>query len=115
MLVHHLIFQGKQEDFAFLGARDEAVTYRQLQSDVAAYRNFFYAQGVREGENVGLFSKNCVEFVYSYLAIVSLGAVVVPLNFQLTEQEAAYILQDAQVKHLVTERDMDLPVTRLVF
>ena len=115
MLVHHLIFQGKQEDFAFLGARDEAVTYRQLQSNVAAYRNFFYAQGVREGENVGLFSKNCVEFVYSYLAIVSLGAVVVPLNFQLTEQEAAYILQDAQVKHLVTERDMDLPVTRLVF
>lgn len=106
MLVHQLIFQGADSDLAFRGK--DNVTYRQLREEVASYRGFFFRSGIREGDNVGLFARNSVEFVYSYLAVVSLGAVVVPLNYQLTARETAYIVKDAQMKHLVTAEPLDL-------
>lgn len=108
MLVHEII----QQDFihhnhiVFLG--EKPVTYGELSNTVANYRNFFYQQGIRPGENVGLCSKNCVEFIYSYLAITSLGAVIVPLNFQFVPREIAYILFNANIKKLITMTILDL-------
>ncbi len=112
MLIHQLIYQGLPEAIAFAG--QSPVTYSQLQQHVEKYRNFFYHQGIREGENVGLFSRNSPEFVYSYMAIISLGAVVVPINFQLTAREIAYIASDAKMKHIVTYTPLDLPLQQLV-
>ena len=42
------------------------------------------------------------------MAIASLGAVVVPFNFQLTAHEVAYIVKDAQMKYLVTNEPLNL-------
>lgn len=106
MLVHQLIHQGKSDRAAFCGK--ENVSYRQLQEKVAAYRSSFAQAGIRPGDNVGLFSRNSVEFVFSYMAIAGLGAVVVPLNFQLTVREIAYIVKDARMKHLVTAERLPL-------
>ena len=100
MLVHQLIYQGKTSDVAFHTL--EKITYDQLQKNFATYRDYFYAQGIRAGENVGLFSRNSAEFVYCYMALSSLGAITVPMNFQLTPREVAYIVKDAQMKRLVT-------------
>lgn len=123
MLVHELIFKGNVSDPAFRFPRQ--VSYGQLQSEYIRYRNYFYAKGIRSNQNVGLFSRNSVEYVYCYLALASLGAVVVPLNFQLTGREIAYIVKDAQMTHLITmetlplENDLaqygyDTPVEQLV-
>jgi long-chain acyl-CoA synthetase len=106
MLVHQLIHQGKSDHAAFCGKGN--VSYHQLQTEVAAYRSIFAQAGIKPGDNVGLFSRNSVEFVFSYMAIASLGAVVVPLNFQLTAREIAYIVKDAQMKHLVTAEHLSL-------
>lgn len=106
MLVHQLIHQGTGDKVALYGK--ETITYDKLQTETAAYRDYFYQAGIRQGDNVGLFSRNSVEFVFSYMAIASLGAVVVPLNFQLTAREIAYIVKDAQMKHLVTAERLSL-------
>ena len=106
MLVHQLISRGKSSNIVF--HTSDPVTYNQLQNEFVAYRNYFYAQGIRIGENVGLFSRNSAEFVYCYMALSSLGAVVVPLNFQLTAREIAYIVKDAQMKHLVSMEALDI-------
>ena len=106
MLVHQLISRGKSSNIVF--HTSDPVTYNQLLYEFVAYRNYFYAQGIRIGENVGLFSRNSAEFVYCYMALSSLGAVVVPLNFQLTAREIAYIVKDAQMKHLVSMEALDI-------
>ncbi|MBP1763433.1 MAG: o-succinylbenzoate--CoA ligase [Firmicutes bacterium] len=107
MLVHQLMYRGAAEQVALYGGQQE-ITYGQLQKQVILYRDFFYQQGVRPGENVGLFAKNSIEFIYSYLAITSLGAVVVPLNFQLVAREIAFIVQNSQMKTLITMGHLEL-------
>lgn len=106
MLVHQLIQQGQDEQVALFGKTQ--ATYRQLREQVDRYRAFFFQQGVRRGDNVGLLSKNSAEFIYSYMAIASLGAVVVPVNFQLVPREIAYIIKDARIKVFVTMAKYDL-------
>lgn len=100
LLVHDLMQQGAPDDTAFYGKVN--VSFAGFQEQVKKYRNYFYISGVRAGDNVGLFSRNSIEYVYSYMAIVSLGAVVVPINFQLTARETAYIVKDAQMQRLIT-------------
>lgn len=104
--IHELINLGLDDQIAFYDKKP--LTYRQLRSEVAAYRQYFYNQGIRGGDNVGLFARNSVEFIYSYMAVVSLGAVIVPLNFQLTAREVAYIIQDAAIKCLITREQLPL-------
>jgi len=106
MLVHQIINHANSDQIAFLGLSN--LTYGDLQIKVTQYRNFFYQQGLRPGDNIGLFSKNSVEFIYSYLAVVSLGAVIVPLNFQLVPREIAHIIQDANIKILITMSELEL-------
>jgi len=106
MLVHQLIFQGDQDSVAFHGATE--VSYKKLQTQVVCFRNYLYNAGVRSGENVGVLLHNLPEFVYAYMAIASLGAVVVPINYQLTPQEVAFIVKDARIKNLVAAKKIEL-------
>ncbi len=108
MLVHEIIQQNSIHDNQVVFLGEKPITYGELSNAVTNYRNFFYQQGIRPGENVGLFSKNCVEFIYNYLAITSLGAVIVPLNFQFVPREIAYILHNANIKKLVSMTILDL-------
>jgi len=106
MLIHQIINHADSDQIAFLGLPN--ITYGDLQQKIIQYRNFFYQQGLRPGEHVGLFAKNSIEFIYSYFAVVSLEAVVVPLNFQLVPREIAYIIKDANIKMLITMSELEL-------
>lgn len=106
MLVHELVYRGEIDKRVFAGKHD--VTYGQLQERVRRYAAYFYRWGVRPGDRVGLLARNSPEFVYSYLAVVSLRAAVVPINFQLVAPEIAYIVQDSGMRTLVTMGRLDL-------
>lgn len=107
MLVYELIQQGTDEKIA-LYERDAKYSYAQLKEKVYQYRNFLYDRGIRPNDNVGLFAKNSAEFIFSYLAVVSLGGSVVPLNTMLTSREASFILTDAQARYILTDKDLQL-------
>ena len=113
MLVHEIINRGHDADIAIVD-EGRRTTYAQLKRDIKRYRNHLHALGVRQGDRVGIFSRNSAEFIFAYFAVTSLGAINVPINFQLSPRETAYILQDAGVKHLLTYEqivfDEEIPV-----
>ena len=57
--------------------------------------------GVAKGDRVALLLMNGIEYGESFFAIAKLGAVCVPLNWRLTPEELAFILDDAGAKVLV--------------
>lgn len=84
------------------------VTYGELEQKVDHWARFLQARGLRPGERVGLFSRNCSGFVMAYLAVIRAGGVIVPLNFQLAPREVAYILKDAGIRFLISRQPLDL-------
>ncbi len=60
-------------------------TYKELDKKVAAFRGVLSENGVKQGSLVGIYMPNCIDFVKSYLAITTMGAVAVLLPPQLND------------------------------
>jgi malonyl-CoA/methylmalonyl-CoA synthetase len=85
---------GTRTDLTYAGLFEES---RRLAAGLRA-------RGLRRGDRVAFFLGNRPEFVTAYLAVVSLGAVMVPLNLAYRRREIAHILGDAGPRLLLTER-----------
>ena len=103
MLLDELLQQGSPERAAII-TKNKCVTYKELWEKVASYRDDLYENGVRHGDKVAVLSHNSEYYIYAYFAIASLGAIVIPLNYQLRPREIAYILQDAKAVCMLTEK-----------
>lgn len=107
MLFYEIINKHPADSPALI-CQDKMLTYGQLRTEITLWAAHLQSHGVRKGDKVGLFSKNCSEFVIAYLAIIKAGGVVVPFNFQLAAPEVAYIVQDADMKVMVTRQKLEL-------
>ncbi len=61
------------------------------------------ALGVKPADRVGLWLKNCPEFISSLFAVLQSGAVVVPINNFLKLEEVDHILADAGIDVIITD------------
>ena len=80
------------------GDRYQQYTYRQLLRQIASVAQLLSHRGIKKGDCVALLSENRPEWMFVYLATVSLGAVIVPLDAQLTEKEVAILLASSEAK-----------------
>ena len=62
--------------------------------------------GVQPGDRVGIWLKNCPEFIPALFGILQVGAVVVPINNFLKPDEVQYILGDAGIDLVLTDGDL---------
>jgi long-chain acyl-CoA synthetase len=63
--------------------------------------------GVRRGDRVGIWLRNCPEFVPALFGILRIGAVAVPINNFLKPPEVSFILADAGIDVLIVDESMD--------
>jgi long-chain acyl-CoA synthetase len=61
---------------------------------------------VKPGDRVGLWLKNCPEFIPSLFGILHAGAVVVPINNFLKPDEVNFILGDADISVVITDGEL---------
>lgn len=67
--------------------------------------------GVTKGDRVIVQSPNCPEVLMSFSAVWRLGAVIVPINYLVGDEETAYIYQDSGAKIIISKKDF-LPKIR---
>ncbi len=61
---------------------------------------------VKAGDRVGIWLKNCPEFIPVLFGILEAGAVAVPINNFLKADEVNFILRDAGIDVLVTDMEL---------
>lgn len=83
------------------GDTGESVSYAELSRRVSELAGGLRTHGIRRGDRVALLMENSIEFIAVLLAVSSLGAVVVPLNYRLSATEVAFILKDSGALMLV--------------
>ena len=76
------IIDGHAADHVAVISRGVETTYGQLRDQVARVRGGLAHLGVGRGDRVAVLCGNGLYFVETYLAVLGLGAVVVPLNPQ---------------------------------
>jgi long-chain acyl-CoA synthetase len=83
-----------RRDALVLGAR--RITYEQANDEANQVANLLKERGVVLGDRVAVCCPNIPEFAIIYYGILKAGAVVVPLNVMLKEDEITYHLQDSE-------------------
>jgi long-chain acyl-CoA synthetase len=81
---------------------DEKISYTEVLANANKLASFLSQKGVKENDKVALFLRNSPEFIYAIFAVSKLGAIVVPINTFLKEDELSYILEDSGASVIIT-------------
>ena len=76
-------------------ATDKKYTYRELIYIADRLANALIQLGVKKGDQVGIMTGNCPEFLFCVLGIMETGAIVVPINPLLKESDVAHIVRES--------------------
>ncbi|MBL8317746.1 MAG: acyl-CoA synthetase [Burkholderiaceae bacterium] len=82
---------------------DTTWTWQAFDAVVSRVAAGLQAEGVAAGERVAVLARNSHGFAALRFALARIGAVLVPVNFMLNADEAAYILRHAGAKMLAVD------------
>ncbi|MEU1184608.1 AMP-binding protein, partial [Streptomyces sp. NPDC005820] len=110
ILDYHLT---QRPDAVVVTQDDRRLTVRGLHERVNRLAAGLTEWGVGRGDVVALLLYNRPEFIELVHATNRIGAVFLPLNYRLSEEEWAYILEHAEAKVIVTEPEFLRPTDRI--
>ena len=93
-------------DETFIVYEDEAWTFAEVMQDVDALGYALVNRfGVVPGDRVGIAMRNYPEWIISFAAILSIGAISVSMNAWWTEQELEYAVNDAELSVMIGDSE----------
>ena len=93
--------------------RQEQISFVQLRDRVFALGAGLLKLGVVPGDKVAIYLPSWPEYVLSYLAIWSVGACSVPMDFMFTEDEILSCLSHSEAKILITKHKANISFAAL--
>ncbi|RKR74386.1 long-chain-fatty-acid--CoA ligase [Frondihabitans australicus] len=85
----------RHHDRTALHFMGQQISYGQLWDETRAYAGALRARGVGRGDRVALMIPNVPDFCRAYYAVLSLGAIVVPIHLLFKAEEIEYVLKDS--------------------
>ncbi|HPN88653.1 MAG TPA: AMP-binding protein [Candidatus Omnitrophota bacterium] len=101
---------GEKSGFIFKG---KEVSFRTIEEKTIKLANILKTLGVQKADKIAIFLPNCPEYAYSYLACFCLGAVGVPLDFMLKNDELISCLEHSESKVLVAVEKNDVDFNQI--
>lgn len=100
-----LSLQGRAGEPAleWLGA---TYTFADIDARSSRMAQLLQSRGLGQGDRLGIYLANCIEYIDLYLACLKLGVIAVPINILYRERELSHILNDAQPKLLITSAEL---------
>lgn len=97
--------------------QDQVISFAELNHHVLQLAVYLQSKGIKSGDKIAFYLPNSPEYVYSYLASFYLGAVGVPLDYMLKEDELTSCLNHSESKLLIAKRrkgvDLDLVLNKV--
>lgn len=85
---------------------DEKLTYDELNERANRLAHYLISQGVNSGQIVAVMSERNVFWLTSLLAILKCGAIYVPIDPNLPDERATFVLNDCAATCLITQETL---------
>ena len=99
----------------FGDSRWQSVSWRQFSATVNQVSNALLNLGVRVQENLGVFSQNTVQYLFTDFGAWGVRAVTIPFYATSSEQQIQFMLTDAKVRILFVGEQDQYDKARRVF
>lgn len=86
--------------------KDQTTSYLQLDNISNCIARALLDQGVKPGDRIGIYLDECPEMISGILAILKCRACYVPMADSFPMERVQMILEDAEIKVLLTKRHM---------
>ena len=96
----------KDPDKVFLYFGEQQVTYKEFDENVNRAANAFLSLGLQKGDRVCFFLPNCPEYLYGWLGLAKIGAILVPINTNYKTEEMRYILDHSEANTLLVHASL---------
>src|SRR5580704_688788 len=93
---------------------DSEVSYAGLEARCNQLAHYLAGHGVGPGDHVGVYGRNSIELVATFLACYKLRAIAVNVNYRYVEDELRYLFTEAELKGLVYDRQFGERVAALM-
>lgn len=90
-------------------------SYRRLDDAITKVAHRLKNLGVEKGNRIAAYGRNSDLYVLLFLAAARLGAIHVPVNFQLKGTELDYILNDSDPILIVCDRELSSEIDDVTF
>lgn len=96
------------KEFMFYKFTDnyEGITYAKFKRETENFALGLYSLGIAAGDKIALISENRPEWVYSDMAVLSLGAINVPLFPSFTPETMAFVIENSESKGVIVSNKM---------
>ncbi|MBU0956575.1 MAG: AMP-binding protein [Spirochaetes bacterium] len=81
------------------------LTYAQALQKIEQVAGYLAGAGITYGDKVAVSGKNSAEWSTAYLAVLFAGAIVVPIDYQLKNEEIANIIKASEAKALFIDEE----------
>ena len=82
---------------------NKKLSYKELNLSACKIANFLQSEGIGYSDRIAILSKNNSIFFELQFACSKIGSIMVPLNWRLTANELAFILEDCEPSLLIVD------------
>src|SRR5699024_7871802 len=90
--------------------RGEMISYKEVYERAMAMTCYLSELGLEKGDRIGVLMSNRLEHVELELVAAIGGFIKVPLNYRLHPNEHEYMIQDADMKVIIGEKELITPI-----
>ena len=90
------------------------ISFEEVRTKSLKLANVLKTCGIKKGDKVAICLPNSPEYIFSYLACFCLGAVSVPLDFMLKEDELISCLDHSESRLLIAAFRQDVDFTAVM-
>lgn len=83
---------------------NKQLSYKDIVTKTSKLASFLIKAGVKKGDRVGIYLERSIETAISVYGIMKAGAVFVPLDPSAPQSRTLYLLNDCNIKHLVSSK-----------
>jgi fatty-acyl-CoA synthase len=88
-------------------------SYAQWNANANRRAKAFARQGIKKGDHVATIFLNGNEVLETYMALIKLGAVIVPLNVRLAPKELQYIIEHSGASALILSYEFESAIREI--
>ena len=96
---------GERNCFTIFEPDRITLNYNEAEQLILAVSRWLYSKGVRKGNKVALTGKNSPEWAVAYLGILYAGATVVPIDYQIKNDETELLINSSYSKMLFVDEE----------
>src|SRR5713101_3413524 len=106
MNLFHAIFNDRAESQIAVLYEAGEISYAELREETLRVAGMLSALEITAGESVGILLNDSPEFIATFIGVISMGAIAVPINMGLRLDEQRTILNDCGATLIIAESDL---------